>query len=192
MRKILVTLIVLMCLLVPTAVAQAATDASVTVYATPSYMSIDVRHAGGTSYNFGGPTGGIVAGETYWTSTNTTTAPDFPLHTSNCSFKVSNNSSINIAITITSTNWTSGGDDWFVSQTNPPSAGENIFALYAGAEGTASEGDMVPVRFSVPWVLHTTSSAGDAFAFEMKLVAPTAFTDAVQKSGSITLSASSS
>ena len=180
MRKILITLVVVALLLGPAGAAQAATSQDVTVYATPSYISIANSPS---TKDFGT----VSANSTYWSNGS---APTFPLDDTECFFSVNNTSSVNIAVTINTVDWT-GGVGWTCADNATPSA--DTFGMYAGASGISLEGDMVIVKKTETYnTLKTTTTAGEDFKWEFKLLTPTEFTDSVQKTGTVTLTATAS
>ena len=181
-KKLITTLLIIGILLVPTTVAQAATSATVTVYATPSYYSIAVTP---TSFTFGGPVGVLDVSQIIYASTNTTSAPSNPIHTSEAPFKLSNNSTVRINVAISTDNWT-GGDGWVVSHTATP--GANTFGMKAGVNGT-DPAAMVLVRKTGPDTLKTGTAVGEDWTFDMQLLTPTSYTDGVVKTGTVTITA---
>lgn len=181
MRKILVTLIVLMCLLVPTAVAQAATSDTVVVSATPSYLTISVEPA---SFTFGGPGAVLDESTTWYASTNTSSYTE-AIHTSKAPFKVTNGSSVRIDVSINSTAWT-GGTPWTVAADGNP--GDNVLGLKAGVNGTDVT-NMIVVKTGTPNVLKVGTAVGEDWAFDMVLFTPTVFDDGELKTGTILVSA---
>lgn len=144
---------------IPVTPAFASTTADVTVTATPEYIAISVAP---TTYDFG-----VVA-----TSSNTTT--DNTSH-----FTITNTSSVttNMTISVTTTNWT-GGTQWISSDAG--AVGANTAVLYANAGGTFGTSDVL-VKNGSPNKIKTNQGATTNFYFGLDLLAPTSFSDGVQK-----------
>ncbi len=147
--------------------ALAATTATVSVNATPKFISISVSPIG---YDFG-----AVAEST---STNTTTNY----------FTVTNTSSVttNVTIGMLTSNWT-GGVQWLHSDTNTP--GADTCGMLANKAGTWGTSD-VTVKYSGPDKLATNQTATTDFNFGLSLTAPTSFGDGILKQNTVKLIAS--
>jgi hypothetical protein len=147
----------------------AGTTTDVVVTATPSYLSIGATPG---SYNFGAVD----------TSTNYSTTNGY--------FTVGNNSSVtcNVTIGVTSANW-SGGDGWGHSET--ATAGDSIAGLVSSNNTGAFN---VIVKQAAPHnqIYPNLPATPQTFTFELKLVAPTSFTDGTQKTQTVRLTAARS
>ena len=139
--------------------AMAATTADVTVTATPAFVGISTNQ---TSYGFG------VIGVS--TVTNTTTSY----------FPIANASSVETDqnIRVTTATW-SGGVTWTHSDT--AAQGVNTAGLKANKGGSWGTGDVI-VKFNATWNdIATNQPALGDYSFGLQLLAPTEFTDGVQK-----------
>jgi len=101
-------------------------------------------------------------------------------------FNVTNNSTVNITVTIVCNGWTDTTD------------GTNPWIYGAPAANTAqlkaSDGDGaydVAVDDTTPATLHATSTPGDDFSWELQLDAPTSFTHGHSQQTTVTLTATS-
>ncbi len=167
MKRILASLVLCLVLLFSVAIpTSAATTADVTVTATGAYVAISCDQA---NYGFGT----VAASAT--PSTTTTWAT------------VTNSSSVNInvAIAVTSVTW-SGGVTWAHSDT--ATAGTDQAGLKSNAGGTWGVSDVI-IKFNSPNNIENNFS-GASFQFGLKLIAPSDFTDGVQKSNTVRLTAS--
>lgn len=160
MRKTLLAILLALALVViPVGSALAATSADVTVTATPGIISITVDNP---TYDFGA----ILENTTPSTTTNYFTID-------NTSTVITDNT-----IGVTTATW-SGGVTWTHSDTCTPAA--NTAGLKANKEGTWDTGDVI-VKFTSPDILADDQAADTDWSFGLKLYAPTSFTDYVQKS----------
>jgi hypothetical protein len=125
---------------------------------------------------------GIVSTSTDYWAYGGTTAPAFPLDSSECYFTITNNSTSTVDISIRATDF-SGGDDWNLVTTSP-GAGEA--RMKAGREGD-NEGDMVTLT-NGDQAFISGLAASKSKAWELKLETG-GFTDGVQKTSTITLTA---
>lgn len=166
--RILAVVFAVMMLGIPVAPTFAATTADVTVTATPSYIAIGVTP---NTYDFG-----IVAASSNTTTANTTY------------FLISNNSSVttNMTISVTGATWT-GGTPWTHSDT--ATVGADTVALYANAGGTFGTGDVI-VKNAAPNKIKTNQAATTNFSYGLDLLAPTSFSDGVQKTNVVRVTAS--
>lgn len=130
-----------------------------------------------TSINFGT----VKVGTSHWSNGS---APTFPLDDGECYFTVTNNSGAAADITIEADNFT-GGVGWVISS----SAGENTAVLKAGQSGDTVEGDMETLTGS-PQAFIASLADTASKKWELKLEAPTSFTDGVEKTTTVTLTAS--
>lgn len=169
MKRIFIAFAVLAMLLMPSA-AFALTTADVTVYATPSYISISVSP---DTHDFGG-----VAEST---ADNTTTS----------AFTVTNGSTVITDQTIsvnTADNWT-GGIGWIHSDT--ATIGADQVGLLANKGGVWGTGDIIVKKIaSVPLnLISDNQSTGGTYDFGLSLLAPTSFGDGVQKQVTVRVTA---
>ena len=159
-RKLLVSLALALMLVLSFSMpvfAQSTTD--VTVTATPSYLSITVSP---TTYDFG-----VIA--TSATPSTTTTY-----------FTITNSSSVatDNTIAVTTATW-SGGVTWTHSDT--ATAGADTAGMKANKGGTWGTGDVI-VKYASPEILAASQTANTDWSFGLQLLAPTSFSDGVQKS----------
>jgi len=167
MRRILVGLLLALALtLMPALPVLAETTADVTVTATPTYIAITVAP---TSYDF------EVVAESATPSTTTS------------HFTITNSSSVstNNTVSVTTATW-SGGVTWTHSDTATPDA--DTAGLKANKGGTWGEGDVI-VQYTTPQVLAADQAATTNWNFGLKLFAPTSFSDGVEKSIIVRISA---
>jgi hypothetical protein len=156
-------LIALLLVVIPVGTALAATTADVTVTATPSFVSISNSPS---SYDFGAVT------------------EDTDEDTGTSYFSVTNDSSVNITVTIQCTStWDSGGgSDWTYGA---PGADQ---AQLKASDGDGAYDVTVPTGSAA--TLHTTSTAGEDFTWELQLDAPTSFSFGDAQQSTVTISAS--
>ncbi len=138
--------------------ALALTTADVTVTATPSYVAISV--------DIGTKDFGVVA-ESATPSTTTTF------------FTFDNTSSVQTdqTIGVTTTTW-SGGIPWAHAEDAIP--GSDLAGLKTNRGGTWGVGDVI-VKNASPNYIYENCPATTDYSFGLKLWAPTAFADGVQK-----------
>jgi hypothetical protein len=163
-RTILAIMLALALVAIPVSTALAATSQDVTVTATPTFISISNSPG---SFDFGP----VIASST----------PD----TTEDYFTVTNDSSVNIDVTIVCDGWhTPPVDHWTYAAAAPDTALLN-----------ASDGDAaydVEVDDLTPAALHSTASAGDDFTWELQLEAPTSFGYGDEQTTTVTIEASAS
>jgi len=150
------------------------TQIYVEVYYTPAAEEADISNIP-TSIDF------LTVSEntSYWSKGS---APTFPLDDGECYFTVTNNGDT-CSITIKATDFT-GGVGWTLAA----SPGENIVTLKAGKSGDSLESDMVTLTTSNQAFI--SALAGSATKkWEIKLETPTSFTDGVEKTSTVTLTA---
>jgi hypothetical protein len=167
MKRLLVSLVLALVLVMSfSAPVLAATDADITVTATPEYIAISCDQS---SYNFG-----VVAASST-PSTTTTWAT------------ITNSSTVQTdqTIKVTTATW-SGGVTWTHSDTATP--GENTAGLKANRGGTWGTGDII-IKYDTPNFIYENCPATTNYSFGLKLIAPTSFTDGVQKSIVVRISA---
>ena len=159
MKKYLLSLLLALALVVgPVISVLAATDADVTVTATPAYVAITDN---ATTYDFGT----ISASANYTTST--------------ALVAITNTSSVQTDITIgVTTNTWSGGVTWTHSET--ATAGADTVGLVSN-NATFGVSDVI-VKYTAPNFIYENCPAGIDFTYGLKLVAPSSFGDGVQKS----------
>ena len=159
-KRLLVSLALALVLVLSFSVpALANPNADVTVTATPTYVSITVSP---TTYDFG------VVTDSATPSTTTTY------------FTITNSSSVatNNTIAVTTATW-SGGVAWTHSDT--ATAGADTAGMKANKGGTWGTGDVI-VKYASPEILAASQTANTDWSFGLKLLAPTSFSDGVQKS----------
>jgi len=174
MKKLIIAVIVALALvLIPVTSAFAATSQAVTITATPSYISISNSPS---SKAFGS----VAVSTAYWSKGS---APTFPLDDDECNFTVTNDGSVAVNINVTGSNFT-GGVGWTLAGT----PAQNTVTLKAGKSGDANEPAMVTLTTSPQGFISSLAAAG-AKKWEIKMETPTSYTDGVEKSGSVTLTA---
>ena len=159
MKKLLVSLVLALVLMLGTALpAIAATTADITVTTTPAYVAIAI--------DIGIKDFGVVA-ESATPSTTTSY------------FTIDNTSSVQTdqTIAVTTTTW-SGGVTWSHAEDAVP--GTNTAGLKANKGGTWGVGDVI-VKNGTPNFIAENQAATTDYSFGLKLLAPTAFTDGVEK-----------
>lgn len=169
MKKLLRALVALTLALVslPVGSILAATTADVSVTATPAFVSISVSP---DNYGYG-----VVSAS----ATPSTTTSYFTI--TNSSTVVTDNT-----IAVTTATW-AGGVTWTHSDTATP--GSDTVGLSSNKGGTWGVGDVI-VKYNSPNILADDQAATTNWSFGLKLYAPTAFTDGVQKSVTVRVSAS--
>jgi hypothetical protein len=165
MRKFIVlcVLVLMVMVMIPMAV-RAATTQNVTITATPSYVSISNAPSTWAI--------GVIAA-------SGTAATDAGY------FVITNTSSVAINVSIWCTSTFTGGNAWTLAS-NGASA-SMVVGLYAGT--VSGTWDKV-VSASPGQVLKSLSASANQ-SWHMKLWAPTVFTDGVEKTGTVTISAAS-
>lgn len=167
MKKHLLSLVLSLMLVVGLAgPVMAATDADVDVTATPAYIAISDN---ATSYDFG-----VVS-----VSTTPSTATNF--------VAITNTSTVQTDITISvTTNTWAGGVGWTHSDTATP--GADTAGLESNRGGVWDTGDVI-VKFAAPNFIYENCPALTNFDYGLQLIAPTSFTDGVEKSITVRVSA---
>jgi hypothetical protein len=156
------------------------------VYPEPSHgtwgseerFPLDISNAPLAGKDFGT----VSKNSSYW-SHGSIPLTTFPLYDDECFFTVTNNSSAPVNILIRATNFTSSGVGWTLAG----APGVNIVTLKAGKSGDAAEGNMVILTTSDQSFI-TGLAQSTSKKWELKLETGT-FTDAVQKTSTITLTA---
>jgi hypothetical protein len=143
-----------------------ATTADVTVTATPEYIAIADN---ATTCDFG-----TVAASS---STNTSTSY----------IAITNTSSVqtDITVAVTGATWT-GGTPWTHSDT--ATAGADTVGLKANRAGTWGTGDVI-VKNASPNYIYENCPATTNFNYGLALIAPTSFSDGVQKTNTVRVTA---
>jgi hypothetical protein len=101
----------------------------------------------------------------------------------NC-FTITNNSGFAVNVTVSGTDIT-GGTTWTLSDTGTPGAG--IVGLKAGLDGGSYD---IVVKKTVPYsILKSNLAASASQDWGLQILAPTNYTDSVQKAGTVTLTA---
>lgn len=174
MKKLLCVLSVLFILVMASIVPQiaqpekvfAATTDDVTVTVTPAFVGISCNPS---SYDFG-----IVAA-----SATPSTAEDWAT--------IDNTSTVQTdqTISVTTNTW-AGGVTWAHSDT--ATAGADTAGLKANQDGTWGVGDII-IKNAAPNYIYENCPALTDYAFGIKLWAPTSYTDGVEKSITVRISA---
>lgn len=162
LRVIVASLLIAALSWVSGGIALAATTASVSVNATPAYVTITNSP---DNYGFG----------TVAVSTNYSTAVDY--------FTITNGSSVNIDVAISTNATWAGGNSWTHSDAGTP--GSTTAALYATPNTAAWN---IIVKNATPNDLYTNTGSA-SLPWGLRLVAPTVFDDAVLKTNTVTLTA---
>ena len=162
--KFLGILVALLLVLLPTGLVEAVTTADVTVSATPAFISISVSP---TSYGFGS----VATGTNYSTSVGY--------------FTITNGSTVQTdqTIAVVNTTWV-GGVAWTHSDTGTP--GSDTVALYSSNNTGAWN---IIVKNAAPNFIAENQPATTNYQFELRLCAPTSFSDGVSKSNVVRVSA---
>ena len=169
-KRILTTLIAILALLVwvmPALPAFADTTADVTVTATPAYIAVSDNLA---SYDFGV----VAASSTQQTETT--------------HIGITNTSTVQTDITILTTGNFTGGVGWTVSNTATP--GADTAGLKSNRGGTWGAGDVIIEEAGgTPNYIYENCAALTDFDYGIQLLAPSSFSDGVQKSVTVRISA---
>lgn len=167
MKKLFLSLVLgLLLVLVVASPALALTTADVDVTATPAYVTISCNQ---TVYNFA-----VVAASS---TPSTTTAWA----------TITNGSTVQTdqTIGVTTATW-AGGVTWTHSDTNTP--GENTAGMVTNRGGTWGVSDVI-IKYDTPNYIYENCPASTGYSFGLKLYAPTSFTDGVEKSITVRVSA---
>jgi hypothetical protein len=166
MMKKLIGLLVGIALLVGIPALVSAATADITVTATPQVISITVNP---TSYDFGN------------------VAPSDTPSTTTSYFTIDNNSNVQTdqTIAVTTSTW-SGGVTWTHSDSCTP--GADTAGMKANKGGTWGTGDVI-VKYSSPLYIAGAQAANTDYSFGLKLWAPTSFSDAVEKTITVRVTA---
>ena len=165
-RILIALFLVLVSSIVATMPVMAATTADITNTATPKFIAITVD-----------PTtkawGAVAASATPSTATD--------------AFTVDNTSSIatDVEIAVTAATW-AGGATWTHSDT--ATAGADTAGLLANKGGSWETGDVI-VKYGTPNDISANQAATTDFSFGLKLLVPTSFSDGVEKSITVRLTA---
>lgn len=162
-KRIIGFLVALLLVLVPTGLVGAATTADITVNATPEYISISVNQS---TYDF----------STIAESSVTNTTAGY--------FGITNDSTIQTdqTVGVTSANWT-GGVGWVHNATCTPGTAT------AGMKAQRVGQSWVIVKQTSPNYIYENCAASTSYSFALSLHAPTTFTDGVEKSIVVRVSA---
>lgn len=177
MKRILLMLtviVVLIQLVMPIGSAQAATTGTITTTATPSYVSIVVWP---TTWAIGT----VDASTTYFAAGST---PSWPLNNGECEFHANNTGSVAIDVNIKATDF-AGGVGWTLAA----DPGEDIVDMRAWqAYEYPTEAWCINMTTSNQ-EMWTSQAASNQTYFELALSVGT-FTDGVEKTSTVTLTAS--
>jgi len=167
MKKYIVSIVLALGLLLTLATpAFAATTADVTVTFTPQSIAIADDQA---SYDFG-----VVDA-----STTPYTATDW------CTITNTSNIQTDITIAVTGNTWT-GGTAYTHDDGGSP--GANTVGLLSNRDGTWGVGDVI-VKYASPNYIYENCPATTNFSYGLKLYVPTSFTDYVEKTNTVRVSA---
>lgn len=167
MKRLLLSLVLALVLaIIPCSVAFAATTADITVTATPNYVGISIDIP---TLDFSGVDAGV----------DEQTLTDY--------FTIDNVSTVQTdqTISVTTATW-AGGVTWTHSDT--ATAGADTAGLKANKDGTWGVGDVI-VKNSSPNYIAEDQAATTDYSFGLKLIAPTSFTDGVEKSITVRVTA---
>jgi hypothetical protein len=158
--------------------ALAATTADVTVTATPTYIAL-------TNSEATWAVGTVAASTTYWwTADSNAPDPTSPTEAADMKSTITNTGSVAEDIDIKVAAFT-GGTGWTISTDDSPAEGEiAILAVVTGGD-TAS---MTQVITTDSELTGSLASSG-TIKWSMKMITPASFTDGVEKSGTVTLTA---
>lgn len=124
--------------------------------------------------------GSVAESSTYYAHGS---APSNPVQDSECSFTVTNNSGAAVDIDIKGANWT-GGDGWSLASGSPGSNETRMTAYYSGQDPSSG---VVLTTSNQGFITSLADSATKKWDFKVETGT---FTDGVQKSTTITLTAS--
>jgi hypothetical protein len=189
-RLVIAILLAVALLVIPVSVALAATTADVTVYATPSYVSISIAPTSWTINDVAGGGGLLDINTTYYSNDlGDTTAFSDPVTDAECHHALTNDSTVNINLKADMTDFTGGTDP----MTNGNgTAGANAFAAWV-CESGANWSAKVIMDTSGSTVFWTSSSAGDDIEVAFAVQTQTGdWTGGGQQTSTITLTATSS
>ena len=164
MKILLRVLLILALVVIPATPVLAATTADVTVTATPKYVAIADNV---TAYDFGA----------------VDTSANYSMLTSWVGIDNTSSVQTDQTISVTSTNWT-GGDGWGHSETATP--GASIAGLRA-SKGTGAF-DVI-IKNASPNDIATNQAANTDYSYEVRLLAPTSFTDGAEKTITVRVTA---
>lgn len=175
MRRLLVSLVLVLALLAfPASGVFAETSQNVTVSASPSYICI-ANAPGAWTINSETGNSKLATSTTYYSNPlGSTTVPSDPVVDGECTFTITNTSSVAIDLTVNFPNFT-GGDA--MANGNSGSGGEGTFGAYsyctgmtystgkvvAQASGSAVMKDALAATTNIMWGL-TLSTQTDAWA----------------------------
>ena len=169
MKKYLASFLLVVVMVLGMAVPTlAATTDDITVTATPAYVAISANQS---SYDFG-----VVAA-----SATPSTAEDW------CTIDNTSTVQTDQTISVTTNSW-AGGVTWTHSDT--ATAGADTAGLKSNKGGTWGVGDVI-VKFDTPNYIAENQAATTDYAFGLQLIAPSSFTDGVEKTITVRISAAS-
>ncbi len=165
-KELRLWLLVSLVLLSIPSVVMAATTADVTVTATPNFIAIACNQS---TYDFGGVAAGVdeQSVEGYFGITNTSSVQT------------------DQTIAVNATTW-AGGVTWAHDDT--ATAGADQAGLKANRGGTWGVDDII-IKQAAPNFIYENCAAATNYAWGIQLIAPTSFTDGVQKSIKVTITA---
>jgi len=155
-----------------------ATTATVTVTATPTYIAV-------TNSENAFAIGTVVINTTYWWTADGNAPDPEPFEAGDMKSTITNTGSVSEDIDIKVAAFT-GGVGWAISTDDSP--GENEISIRAGITGTANAAAMVQVITTDTELVDALAASGTK-AWCMSAETGT-FTDGVEKSGTVTITAS--
>lgn len=164
--RIIAALLILIAVIIPTTTVSAATTQDITVTATPAYVSISCNQ---TDLDYGV----VAANITSNTTTNWAT--------------IDNTSTVQTdqTIGVTTSTW-AGGVTWTHSDTC--TVAEDTAGMKANKNGTWGTGDVI-VKYSSPNYIAENQAADTDYYFGLSLWTPESFTDGVEKTITVRISA---
>ena len=177
-KKLLLILVAAMLAVIPITGVFAATSAVVTITATPTYIAITNSEATWAA-------GTVAASSAYWwTTAGTAPAPE-PFEADDMKSTITNTGSVAIDVDVKIAAFT-GGVGWTISTDDSPAEGE--ISVRAGVTGTANEAAMIQIITTDTELTGSLASSG-TIKWCMEMETPATFTDGVEKSGEVTLTA---
>ena len=172
----LLTALALICILVPSSAALAATTADVTVTATPTYIAM-------TNSEATWALGAVLENTSYWWTT-AGTAPAEPFVAGDMKSTITNTGSVAEDFSVHAHNFT-GGVGWTLHATVPNA---NVVVLSVGITGCANEAAMLDLVDTTPQSFVSNLAAAGTVKWCALLKTGT-FGDGVAKSATVTLTA---
>lgn len=180
MRKLLISLSFALILILSTTIpAFSATTQDVTITATPTYIAL-------TNDTATWAAGMLAASTTYWWTADSNAPAPEPFEAADMKATITNTGSVAEDIDIKVAAFT-GGTGWTISTDATPSEGE--ISVRAGITGTTNAAGMVQILTTDSELIDNLAASGTK-KWCMNMITPASFTDGVEKSGTVTLTAS--